>query len=480
MPARVALISINAGRADTKSHWPHYGWVLLATVLRDKGYEVQVFDQSFLKESDVLFVERIRHYRPDLLGISLYTTHVTRGLRLTRLLLKEIPGCRAIAGGPHVSLYGDVMAHDDLFAALVRFEAETVVGETVARVLRGETPGLVESTPTEGKSIPAADFSLAQGNERMKWLPIQLSRGCPFNCCFCEVNKIASRQIRYRDIETCLDEIALNLGTLMDVHTVRIVDDCPTLDRDRFKDFLHRYINRDLRARVSIDNMRADSIDSELLDLLKSCATPYVCVAAESGNPEVFKLIDKGENPEDIVRAGQMIRQKRVPLFLCFVIGLPGSTFASEMDSLRLAKSLKPDLIYWNMFLPHRGTRAREWFQEHGQILDEADRFSVPSYDLTFSMPACSTPEFPREERVRAYLKCVLETVSFLFTPVVLVRAFVLAARYRLWSSIPIMLVGLPRKFMVYSRLMLARLYARRRSGRRCAPDAAQACDWVS
>jgi anaerobic magnesium-protoporphyrin IX monomethyl ester cyclase len=460
MSARIALLSVNAGVKGSNSHWPHYGLTLLATVLKQAGYEARVFDQSFLDEPDEAFVERVRAFAPAVAGFSLYTTHISRGLKVAGLLRDRLPGCRFIAGGPHASLYTADVRATGAFQAVVQGEAEGVVVATVERVLAGEAPGIVVAPPTDPAAIPMADFTTAPGSERMEWLPIQLSRGCPFNCSFCEVKHIASRRIRYRDVGEGLHEIERNLAALPRVHSVRIVDDCPTLDLPRFKGFLREYRARGLRGRISIDNMRADTVDAELVDLLKQCRTPYICIAAESGNPAVFTQIDKGETLDDIRRAGRLVKERGIPLYMCFVIGLPGSTFEAEMDSLRLAQSLKPDLIYWNLFLPHRGTRARDWFAEHGTIFDEADKFSVPAYDLTFTPPATETPEFPRAERIRAYLTCVLETVSFVFTPVALARAVRLAIRYRLGRSLLVMLLGIPGKFLVYAGLMLGRVRA--------------------
>jgi radical SAM superfamily enzyme YgiQ (UPF0313 family) len=462
MSARIALLSVDAGRSDTNSLWPHYGLVLIGTLLKQAGHTVQVFDQSFLGDNDAEFGNRISDFKPDVVGLSLYTTHITRGLDRARNIRAHLPGTPLIAGGPHVSLYAEDLWKTGLFTAALRGEAESAIVELLEQVLEGNQPGIVDGSPTKGDAIPAADFSIASRYDTMRWLPIQLSRGCPFNCSFCEVRNIASRAIRYRAVSVCLDEIQTALTRLPHVHTVRVVDDCPTLDVERFKGFLRDY-SRLIPVRISIDNMRADCLDGELLDLLKQCRVPYVCVAAESGSPEVFKHIDKGESLDQIAHAARLVREKKIPLYMCFVIGLPHATFETEMESLRLARQLKPDLTYWNMFLPHRGSRARAWFEEHGTIYDEADRLSVPSYDLTFSPPTCETPEFTREQRVRAYLTCVLETVSFVFTPRALLRAFMLAHRYHLWASTPVMLLRIPAKAMAYAKLALDRLAARGR-----------------
>ncbi|HRU04310.1 MAG TPA: radical SAM protein [Candidatus Brocadiia bacterium] len=475
MTGRIALVSSSAGREDARSHWPHYGLTLLATVLRRGGWDARVFDQSFLRWTDEAAVEAVRRFKPDIVGMTLYTTHAKRALRLADRIQEALPGCRMMAGGPHVSLYGEAAVEGRPWAALVKGEADGVAADVAEQVLRGEAPGVVTAGPTEGPDIPDADFTTAEGYERMQWLPIQLSRGCPFNCSFCEVRSIATRRIRYRDPAACLEEIARNLGTLEQAHTVRIVDDCPTLDRPRFKRFLADYASRGFPARISVDNMRADTIDEELVHLLKACRTPHICLGVESGNPEVFRLVDKGETLEDIEAAAAVIKRAGMPLQTCFVVGLPGSTFAAEMDSLRLAKRLKPEIAYWNMFLPHRGTRAREWFVEHGRIYEERDVFSLPDYNLDFTLPPTETPEFSREDRIRAWLKCVLETASFRTTPGVIAKAVVLACRYRLWSSVPVMMAAVPRKLAIYVKLLASRSLARQtrsRAGRKAASAA--------
>src|SRR5271157_2182215 len=376
---KIALVSINAGRSDTRSHWPHYGLVLLATVLRKNGFDASVFDQSFLNEPDDQFLERVAGYSPDICGISLYTTHVSRSLDFIQRLHAKNIQCKIIAGGPHVALYAQTLKENQpFFSAIVRGEAEQVIVDICTKVLAGKDLGILSPAPLEGELIPEADFRLGIGSSHMKWQPIQLSRGCPFNCSFCDVREISSRKIRYRNIGKCLDEIEKSLDTFASVTTIRIVDDCPTLDRERFKSFLSQFISRKVRARISIDNLRADTVDEELLDLLKQCRIPYVCIAVESGNPTVFEFVQKGETLGDVVAAGRLIRKKRLPLYLCFIIGLPKSTFRAEMDSLQLAKTLKPDIMYWNMFLPHLGSPAREWFQQHGTIYKETDSFSVP------------------------------------------------------------------------------------------------------
>ena len=457
MNARIALVSADSGRRDARSPWPHYGLTLLATALHAAGYNARVFDQSYLRMSRHEFVGAVSRFSPGLVGISLYTTYVRTALELVGQLRASLPECRVIAGGPDVSLYAEDMRADATFTALVKGEADCVIGSIAARVLGGEVPGIVSCESPAGPAIPVAAWRLAEGHEEMQWLPIQLSRGCPFNCSFCEVHALASRKIRYREPSVCLDEIDAHLCLLPRVHTIRIVDDCPTLDRPRFKSFLTEYLRRGLPARVQLDNLRADTLDEELVDLLKRCRTPSICVGVESGNPDVFRMVSKGETLDEILAAARLVRQKGVPLHLCFVVGLPGSTFEAEMDSLRMAKSLRAEVIYWNTYLPHRGTRGREWYTTHGTIHDEWDVNSLPDFNLRLTLPPVETPAFPRKERIRAWLKCVIETGSFLMLPDVILRALYLSVRHGLWSSIPPMSRRIPAKVLVSVVALLSR-----------------------
>ncbi len=473
MNTRIALISADAGRRDGRSPWPHYGLTLLATVLNESGYEARVFDQSYLRLPSEELLSALCRFAPGLVGVSLYTTYVRRALELIGELRAVLPGCRAIAGGPHVSLYAETMRAGATFAALVKGEADRAIASIAERVLAGETPGIVSCELPAGAEISAATWRAAEGHERMGWLPIQLSRGCPFNCSFCEVHAIASRKIRYRDVMACLDELDAHLRLLPHVHTIRIVDDCPTLDRPRIKSFLTEYLRRGFPVRIQLDNLRADTLDEELVDLLRRCRTPSICIGVESGNPEVYRMVDKGETLDEIRAAARLVRQKKVPLHLCFVVGLPGSTFEAEMDSLRLAKSLTPDVIYWNTYVPHQGTRGRTWYEKHGTLYDEWDVNSLPDYTLRFTLPPVETPAFPREERIRAWLKCVIETGSFLMVPNVILRAAYLAARYGLWSSIPRMLTKIPEKLFMQVRQKVFSSVMLRVSGRGRARQAA-------
>ena len=81
------------------------------------------------------------------------------------------------------------------------------------------------------------------------------------------VEQVAGRKLRKRIVETCLDEIVEVKRSHPNLELLVITDDCTTADIQRFKRFLVCVVEMDLGWDLSIDNVRANLIDEELIDL---------------------------------------------------------------------------------------------------------------------------------------------------------------------------------------------------------------------
>jgi hypothetical protein len=231
--------------------------------------------------------------------------------------------------------------------------------------------------------------------------------------------------------------------------SLKVSDDCPTCKPEHFKTFLRLLAEEDLCLNLCVDNMRADRVDDELVELAKAAGASELCLGAEHGNPQVFELINKGEEIDDIRRAAAIIKAHGLDLGLCFVIGLPGDTFKRTGDSIRLAREIDASNIFWNMAHPFPGTDVHQWFVSHGAMLDLPRTYT--SYDLhqvDSPEPVVETPEFSKLDRRRAYFWAVTATDQYILT-----RASVKAVlrgifRYRIIASPILSLIRrLPREF---------------------------------
>jgi anaerobic magnesium-protoporphyrin IX monomethyl ester cyclase len=453
---RILLINPYPSDLPPLSPWPHLGLTLLAARARECGHEVRVVDYAFSpKAPSVDFW--LSDFSPQICGLTLYTAQ----MKQARQTIREIRGRTSapiVLGGPHATLYAESLALENLGDWIFRGECDLKFGEEIPRISRETEARIVSADPPDLSQTPIPDFGAAFGSETMRTYPVQLSRGCPFACNFCSVKFLSTRTVRYRNLGLCLDEISSAAAARPNLREIRIVDDCPTFDLDRFKDFLRRYRDLNIGLPLHIDNLRADRIDEEMLDLLKSIGVDHVCVGVESGNPKVFDAIHKGESLDEIIKAARLIKRKGLRLYTCFIIGLPEATAAAERDSMRLARSLRPDWIYWNLFQPHKGTAARTWFDDHGRVFLEEDKSSLMGLSLSATEAPCDTPEFPAGERERLHLAAALETGAYWLNPLYFPRYLGLIAARRLWRPF---FTGLPAALRINFKMLLHKINSR-------------------
>jgi radical SAM superfamily enzyme YgiQ (UPF0313 family) len=200
------------------------------------------------------------------------------------------------------------------------------------------------------------------------------------------------------------------------VVSIAITDDCPTFDRERFNEFLERLGNANLRCKLTIDNVRAKDINEEFIRLYKRAGGQNLCVGVESGNPDVFGLVHKGETLDDIVRGATLVRKSGLALGLCFVIGLPEDNLQRHRDSIALARSLHPDYVFWNMCVPWPGTEIMAWFEKHGQVGEVRNFSTLIDPNISYGRPPAVSAEFPERDRVKAWLMSNMETYEFPLT----------------------------------------------------------------
>jgi anaerobic magnesium-protoporphyrin IX monomethyl ester cyclase len=422
----------------------HMGLSLLGGILKDAGHEVMLMDFAFLRDLKrrigVPEIEEILdEFRPDIIGISVFTYLYDECETLVGRISRhsDLP---IFLGGPHFSVFPEDFQHDSRISYIVRGEAEKVILNLVETAKRENQPVHVDCPLPMAQEIPAINLDIAYGSEYLKVYQIQLSRGCPYHCSFCTIERIAGRRVRSRNIEACLHEIAKAKRCYPQLETIDITDDCPTFDKIRFKTFLRILAQANIGCELVIDNMRANLIDEEMLQLYVAAGGKNICLGAESGHPEVFRMVNKGESLDDIVQAARLIREYDLILGLCFVIGLPGDTLERHRKSIAFAKALKPDYVFWNMCIPWSGTGVYAWYLQYGHVEDVRNFSTLMDPHCCFRDPVAFSKDFPKNDRVKAWLMANLETHRYFRDPRDSWRIAILSLRHRVWKSFAIYL----------------------------------------
>jgi radical SAM superfamily enzyme YgiQ (UPF0313 family) len=399
------VLLVNPKRKDVLFTTPHNGLAILAGIIKERGHEVKVIDYAFsfkIKEKDISFF--VNEFKPDIIGISIYTLSAYDVEEIISKLHKNYPKIPIMVGGPHATLYTDILEKDKRIDYIFRGEAELTILDIIEKSKKEKKPRVINSKYlVDLDSLPFPDYTSFYDQESMTNYSIMTSRGCPFQCSFCASAGLAYRRWRPKDPEKCIQELEKAQKEISKNLKFVVFDDNPITDKQRFKEFLKMYLER-IKAELTIVNVRADGVDDEFLELLKKCKVDFISIGVEHAHPEVFKLINKGETLEQIERAARLIKKHKLRLGLSFVIGVPGDTLERTKESIKFCKKIKADEYSINLINPYRYTTARKWFEENGaKLYNEIGYNPQPLTQIRCMPPLVETPDFTRKEREKAY-----------------------------------------------------------------------------
>ncbi len=97
-----------------------------------------------------------------------------------------------------------------------------------------------------------------------------------------------------------------------------------------------------IQGSLSVSSLRADSLSKTLIDRLAKSGHKTIAIAPEAGSERLRKVINKGVNEEDVLRAADLVFGAGIPnLKLYFIIGLPTETQDDMEEIIRLAGKIR-------------------------------------------------------------------------------------------------------------------------------------------
>lgn len=404
---------------------PRLGPIILATMLKEQGWDTKVFIEEI---SEVDYSEVLS---ADLVGISTITPTAPRAYEIARHIRQH--GIPVIIGGPHVTFLPDeALEHCDF---VIRGEAENVIGPFVDALFNqgdfSTLPGLsyrtgetvvhnpISEIPTDMKTLPIPDFSLVanmgaqKGISFKRIVPIQTSRGCPFACTFCSVTAMFGRKVRYRSIDSVIDEIQ-RYDPQRDF--IFFYDDNFVVNKKRTMELLRRMIDMDLgftwSAQVRIDIGR----DKELLKLMRKSGCDQVYIGLESASDESLSLVKKAQTKIEMIRNIGAIRKNKIRIHGMFIFGFETDTIQGTRETCRFAMKNKLDSIQYLILTPLPGTPLyrelrdenrliiKDWsFYDGHHVVHSPARMSP--VDLQWAQVRATKRYFSLAERVRSILR---------------------------------------------------------------------------
>jgi radical SAM superfamily enzyme YgiQ (UPF0313 family) len=237
-------------------------------------------------------------------------------------------GKKVVAGGPDPSSQPDVYAGADY---LVLGEAEDTIVPFLADYENGIPSGTYHPGPNrpDVAKSPVPRYDLLNFRDYLM-IGVQFSRGCPFNCEFCDIIELYGRIPRTKTPE----QITTELDTLYRLGYrghVDFVDDNFIGHKPRAKAILsvvrdwseHHGFPFYFSTEASINLADGD----ELLDLMKAADLRYVFIGIESPDEEILKSMQKTQNTRRKLQDDlQRIYDRGIVVNAGFILGFDNET----------------------------------------------------------------------------------------------------------------------------------------------------------
>jgi len=398
---------------------------LAASIRKNTGFDVEVLDTQPVKWTYPQLENHLKGREFNVVGITAMTFTLIDAYKTTRLIKKTMPRAKVILGGTHIHLFPSETMNlegvDYGFMGEAEFSFVEFLKNLNSLPHTDEIPGLIYKD-VDGKIIKndfvpldqLDDISFPERNllniknynsllsRGTLSTTIVSSRGCPFRCAFCDrpLSPITSR-FRYRSAKNVVDEIyeCMELG----IKDFLFYDDTFTVNKKRVLEICEEILSRNIEIRWDI-RTRIDTVDEEMLELLKRAGCIAVHYGVEAGNDKILKVIKKGFTVEKVKEIFRLTKKVGIETLAYFMIGLPSERAEDIQDSFDFAKELKPDYVHFTIFSPYPGTELYYLGLEKGIIKKDIWREFSRNPEEGFKIPVWEE-NFTRDELYEMIVK---------------------------------------------------------------------------
>ena len=413
-------------------------WLSYATgVLDKKGHELKILDAPAKCLSKDETLKQIRDFNPELIVIDTSTPSINNDLDFTKRIKEALPNVKICLVGTHVSAtvpeilpkcadYVDFIARHEYDYTLPEV-AEAIEGKRALSDVLGISyveNGELKENPNRPyienldelpfvsevykKYLDYKDYFYAHVS--YPTVSIFSSRGCPSKCFYCMYSQVMfGKAYRKRSAKNLFDEVVYITKNFPDVKEILIDDDNFSVDQKNVQEFCRLMIDNKIKIKWIVE-CRVN-LKYETMVLMKKAGCKLVVVGYESGSQKVLDGMHKGITLEQSRKFDAAARKAKMRVHGCFMVGNPGETKETMMETLNFAKSLKMDTAQFFPLIVYPGTEAWTWAKENDYIKAKSyDEWLTPDglHNCVLSTPEVTSQElvdFCNYARKKFYLR---------------------------------------------------------------------------
>lgn len=359
------------------TQWPPVTLATTAALLDQDDHEVQIVDFPAVGGNVGLLEQKLRSWQPALVFWSTGTPTLESDLKIADTVRNCLP--RAVTGvmGTHVTAVPEAALKTEAIDMVVRREPDGIIREVCRLHASGERwhdalgisypdgetgnirhnldapfldPGEIPFPAWHHLDITRYRLPL-RGKVFLALAPV---RGCPYACSFCTAPVYYGKRLRQRPIEQVVDEMQSGRDRFA-VRDFFLWADTFTADPRYVRAFCREVIRRGLDVAWTC-NSRVDTVDRDLLLLMKEAGLWMISFGIESGNEGILQSTGKKITVGQSIEAVRAAHELGIKTAGHFILGLPGENEETMKQTLQLALDLPLDIAQFYAAAPFPGT----------------------------------------------------------------------------------------------------------------------------
>lgn len=376
----IYLISPSSGN---KRYAPPLGLLYIGSVLKEQGHKVTIIDRANSSNPELELCN------PDIVGISAMTIQIKDAYYIAKLVKDKFPETIIAFGGYHVSAEPILTMQEcpeidiackgegeDFFLSLADGENYESIPNSVYRkdgnIIINDFKKI-----TSLKNIPLPHYELLNmgrytsltdeviAGVPVKAFPIINSRGCYYHCNFC-ASDIIHKQVRFHSVEYVIENIEYLLKNYK-FDAFNFVDSMFLGNRAWAESICNEIIKRKLKIKWAC-SVRADSVDKDILKLMKQAGCFYINYGLESGSQRMLDDMNKHIKLEKNYEAVKLTNKAGILVNSAFLVNIPNEIEQDIEDTIRFLKTTNVYCAGINNLLPLTGSVYYKRLLESGKI----------------------------------------------------------------------------------------------------------------
>ena len=388
---------------------PPLGLMSITTVAQKNGHDVAICDLNIERKRGRIpkkndwhraAAEYILSLQPELVGFGSMCSSFPATILICKVLKGKCPSLKTVMGGPQATMvFHDLLLTVPEIDYILTGEADFSFSELLDALKSSPKPGLPglayrkdggvtyqpPGDPVDPDALPTINYdtwpirkAIEEGWHRSS-LPIDAGRGCPYRCSFCSTNTFFRRKYRLKS-PVKLSAEAKSLYKKFGITSFSLTHDSFTARRSHVIAVARSLIESDIPELKWVSSARVDTVDRELLTIMKASGCKRLFFGIETGSARMQKKINKFLDIDTIDPTLSQAFELGFGFTVSLIIGFPDEEWDDIEATVRLLlrwSGIERIAVQLHVLAPQTGTAILE---KNRDRLEFDARFPDPAY----------------------------------------------------------------------------------------------------